>query len=117
MSEQKFWKSEKGNAFADACSSSAEVTDQDMLGYFQTSGTDLFKRVLNQLSKHGFPDYSEAHILDIGCSTGGKLAIFESLGTVYDFDYFYVMKERNYSIHPIPSYWNEYKQPTYCTCK
>ena len=82
MSEQKFWNSEKGNAFAEACSSSAEVTDQDMLGYFQTSGTDLFKRVLDQLSKHGFPDYSEACILDIGCSTGGKLAIFESLGII-----------------------------------
>ena len=80
MSEQQFWKSDLGDKFAQACSTWAEGTDQDMLGYFQQSGTSIFTKVLKHLKKEFEFSHQNVSILDIGCSTGGKLAILESLG-------------------------------------
>merc|ERR1712062_579697 len=80
MTEEQFWKSDQGDKFAQACSTWADGTDQDMLGYFQQSGTSIFTKVLNHLKKEFELSHQNVNILDIGCSTGGKLAILESLG-------------------------------------
>jgi SAM-dependent methyltransferase len=75
------WKGEAGDKFSEANPSTAAGMDKEMLGYFQKSGTEIFTKVLGDLkaADEGF-SLKEAKIIDVGCSSGGKLAILESLG-------------------------------------
>ncbi len=74
------WKGEAGDKFAQANPSTAEGQDLEMSKYFQGKGSEMFKKVLEDLSSHGFADLKSANVVDVGCSSGGKLAILESLG-------------------------------------
>ena len=80
-SEKDFdWKGEAGDKFALANPSTAEGQDQEMLNYFKSTGSDIFKAALESLKSNSFPDFEVAKVIDVGCSSGGKLAILKSLG-------------------------------------
>ncbi len=81
MADQAYdWKGEAGDKFAAANPSSAEGQEKEFQEFFKQSAKDVFGKALEDLKANGFPDLTNAKVLDVGCSSGGKLAIMEKLG-------------------------------------
>lgn len=73
------WNGKGGDHFAEGNPTTAEGQDKEYSAIFQAKISNLFTKVLTDLKSNGFDD-KKGKILDIGCSSGGKMAIWQSLG-------------------------------------